>query len=128
MGLSLNLLFLQLNLRLLKRRGLCQKKMCNFSIAVKISKVKSHCASESINSWVCTNSVVSDKKLQAISLVVQWLRLRSQCKGPCSNTGQGTRSSMTQLRCEEIRRKEKGKVWSWCRASECVLLPVRRRW
>ena len=83
-----------------KEVGFAPQKMYNFSIAVKISKVKRHCASESINSWVCTNPVVSVKKLQATSLVVQWLRLHSwdPCKGPCSNAGQGTRSSMTQLR------------------------------
>ena len=62
--------------------------MYNFSIAAKISKVKSQCASESINSWVCTNPVVSVKKLQVTSLVVQWLRLHSQCRDPCSNAGQ----------------------------------------
>ena len=36
--------------------------------------------------------------LGVTSLVVQWLRRHSQCRGPSSIPGQGTRSCMPQLR------------------------------
>ena len=40
---------------------------------------------------------------QGTSLVVQWLRLSSQCRGPGWISGQGTRSQMLQLRLEAAK-------------------------
>ena len=39
-----------------------------------------------------------------------------------------TITSLDLERHEEIGRKEKGKEWPWCHASESVLFPVHRRW
>ena len=41
------------------------------------------------------------------SLEIQWLRVHSQCWGPGSTRGQGTRSHMLQL-----KKKKKSRKWS----------------
>ena len=55
----------------------------------------------------CVHQVVREEKNSTFfcyqnppetSLAVQWLRLHSQCRGPGSIPGQGTRSCMMQLR------------------------------
>lgn len=71
------------------------------------------------------------------SMWVMWwtvcFRLSPNCPqlwGNCHPRFPVVNSTITSLdleRCEEIRRKEKGKMCSWCCAFECVLFPVHRR-